>query len=142
MKKSHILALIVVGLMIAVIISTSTSYSTYETFATATSTSGKDFQVVGELEKDKEMVYEPLKDPNKFSFYMKDKAGEVRKVIYAGAKPQDFERSEQIVLTGHIKDEDFLASKILLKCPSKYIEDELDEDGFYDASKSEISENR
>ena len=66
MKKSHILALIVVGLMIAVIISTSTSYSTYETFATATSTSGKDFQVVGELEKDKEMVYEPLKDPNKF----------------------------------------------------------------------------
>ena len=142
MKKSHILALVIVGLMIGVIISTSTSYSTYETFATAITTSGKDFQVVGELEKDGEMVYDPLIDPNMFSFHMKDKAGDVRKVIYAGAKPQDFERSEQIVLTGHIKGEDFFASKILLKCPSKYIEDELDEDGFYDASKSEISENR
>ena len=48
-----------------------------------------------------------------------------RKVIFLGSKPQDFERSEQIVLTGKMKGDEFLASKILMKCPSKYVEDEM-----------------
>ena len=35
-------------------------------------------------------------------------------------KPQDFERSEQIVLIGKVQGDEFHASDILMKCPSKY----------------------
>ena len=41
------------------------------------------------------------------------------------AKPQDFEKSESIVLTGSIKGDTFVATEMLMKCPSKYVEDEI-----------------
>ena len=56
---------------------------------------------------------------------MRDDAGQVRKVILRAGKPQDFERSEQIVLTGEMKDDVFEASDMLLKCPSKYKDQEI-----------------
>ncbi len=135
MKNTHIAALLIIGVLIAYIATTASSYSTYETFATAYSNSDKQFQVVGQLVKDKEMHYDPEKDPNYFSFYMYDNNNETRKVIYTGSKPQDFEKSEQIVLTGQMKGENFHASKILLKCPSKYIEDKLNDEGLYEVEK-------
>ncbi|MGB0839479.1 MAG: cytochrome c maturation protein CcmE [Chitinophagales bacterium] len=120
MKKSHIAALFIIAGAIAYIVSTSASYSTYETFETAYSNSGRNFQVIGKLVKDKPMEYNPEEDANYFTFFIEDRKGEVRKVIFGDAKPQDFERSEDVVLTGQMKGEEFLASKILLKCPSKY----------------------
>ena len=41
------------------------------------------------------------------------------------AKPQDFELSEQIVLTGEMRGEAFVASDMLMKCPSKYKDEEI-----------------
>jgi cytochrome c-type biogenesis protein CcmE len=41
------------------------------------------------------------------------------------SKPQDFERSEQIVLTGKMKGDEFVATDILMKCPSKYKDEEI-----------------
>lgn len=133
MKKTHLIILLCIGLLIGYIATTSSSYSTYETFETAYSNTGKDFQVVGKLEKDKAIFYNPQQDPNYFSFYMKDNKGEVRKVVYKGTKPQDFERSEQIVLNGSMQGEEFMASKILLKCPSKYIKEGVAEGDYIDA---------
>jgi len=46
--------------------------------------------------------------------------------VFSGSKPQDFERSEQIVLTGKMEGGEFRASKILMKCPSKYNKDEVE----------------
>ena len=44
----------------------------------------------------------------------------------------DFERSEEITLTGHSTDLNFVATEILMKCPSKYTDDEgLDTTGIY-----------
>jgi cytochrome c-type biogenesis protein CcmE len=126
MKRAHIIALIFIGISIALIVALTADYSTYETFTSAEKKPGKEFHIVGELSRQEEMYYDPLKDPNYFSFYMKDKDGVERKVVFKGAKPQDFERSEQIVLTGKMKGEEFAASKILIKCPSKYIQDELE----------------
>ncbi|OWY22511.1 cytochrome C biogenesis protein [Sphingobacteriales bacterium UPWRP_1] len=131
MKKSHIAALMLIGVFIAYIIATSANYSTYETFATAHSNEGKEFQVVGVLVPDKEQYYNPQEDANRFTFYMTDENKEERKVVYYGPKPRDFEKSEKIVLTGKMQGEEFHASKILLKCPSKYIEDKLDNKGYY-----------
>lgn len=120
MKKSHIIALVAIAISIMYIISVSGNYSTYANFSMAKSQQGKEFQVVGLLNKDKELFYKPKQDPNYFSFYMFDKKGKEQKVVYRGAKPADFERSEDIVLTGQMAGDEFLASKILLKCPSKY----------------------
>lgn len=120
MKKSHIAALVIIAASIMYIISISGNYSTYANFDKAAANPNKVFQVVGYLNKDKPLHYEPQVDPNYFSFFMEDKAGEEQKVVYLGAKPADFERSEDIVLTGSMKKDAFHASKILLKCPSKY----------------------
>jgi len=126
MKKSHILALLVIGMAISVIVAMSSSYSSYATFEQATLQQGKEFRVIGNLNEAKDMNYDPIIDPNLFSFQMVDKDGIERKVVFNGTKPRDFERSEDIVLTGKMAGDIFEASNILLKCPSKYVEDQLE----------------
>lgn len=58
-----------------------------------------------------------------FTFYLYDNNGNERKVLLNKAKPQDFDKSEQIVIIGKMKGEEFIASDILLKCPSKYADE-------------------
>jgi cytochrome c-type biogenesis protein CcmE len=82
--------------------------------------------LVGHLDKAKELYYDAAKDANYFSFFVKDNKGQECKVVFVGTKPQDFERSEQIVLTGQMKGNEFHASEILMKCPSKYTQDKID----------------
>ena len=125
MKKSSIAGIIIIALAIGIIISTYADSSTYGSFADATETTSE-LHVVGQLNKQKELFYDPQKDANYFSFYMMDNEGKERKVVFGGSKPQDFERSEQIVLTGKMIGNEFHASKILMKCPSKYTTDQVE----------------
>tara|TARA_R110000868_G_scaffold386900_2_gene655351 strand:+ start:359 stop:772 length:414 start_codon:yes stop_codon:yes gene_type:complete len=127
MKKSHIIGIIVIAIAIGAIISTVADAATYADFGVAMSNPGKQFQIVGELNKEKDITYSPESNANQFSFYMVDKNGNEQKVIFNGAKPQDFERSEQVVITGSLEGENFLADKILMKCPSKYQDGEVGE---------------
>lgn len=126
MKKSHITALFIIAIAIAGVIAMSSDYSSYATFKQATQQVGKEFRIVGNLAASNEMHYDPVEDPNLFTFQMVDKAGIEKKVVFYGSKPRDFERSEDIVLTGKMEGEIFEASNILLKCPSKYVEDEIE----------------
>lgn len=125
MKKSSIIGMIIIAIAIGVIISTYADSSTYGSFSDAQETQ-KELHVVGKLVKNKEMVYNPEVDANYFSFYMIDNQGKECKVEFTGTKPQDFERSEQIVLTGQMNNGKFQANKILMKCPSKYKQDQLE----------------
>ncbi|WP_448698543.1 cytochrome c maturation protein CcmE [Mucilaginibacter sp. AW1-3] len=125
MKKGSILGIVVIAIAIAVIISTYSKSSTYGSFKEAAATNAT-LQIVGHLDKDKELYYDATKDANYFSFYMKDNKGDERKVVFTGTKPQDFERSEQVVLTGQMNGNEFHASKILMKCPSKYTQDKVE----------------
>lgn len=125
MRKSSILGIIVIALAIAMIIVIYMDSSTYSTFTEAGHTE-TELYVVGELNKEKPLYYEPTIDANHFSFYMFDNDGAECKVVFRGAKPQDIERSEQIVLTGKMVGDEFHASKILMKCPSKYNEDQVE----------------
>lgn len=125
MKKIHIVILVLMALSVGVIIAMAGDYTTYANFTQAQTKPDKTVKVVGYLAKDKEVVYDPQKDPNYFAFIMADKDGNLQKVWYKGSKPQDFERSEQVVITGHMDGKDFHASEILLKCPSKYVNDEI-----------------
>lgn len=123
MKKSHIIALLLIVAATVVIINSTGDVSTYATFGQAEH-AGR-VKVVGELAKDKDIIYDPLNNPNQFSFFLKDEEGDIKKVVLNKAKPQDFERSESIVVTGNLKDELFVADEILMKCPSKYKDQEI-----------------
>jgi cytochrome c-type biogenesis protein CcmE len=125
MKKSSIVGMIIIAIAIGVIVSTYADSSTYGSFSDAQETQ-KELHVVGKLIKDKAMVYNPQHDANYFSFYMIDNKGKECKVEFTGTKPQDFERSEQIVLTGQMENGSFQANKILMKCPSKYTQDKIE----------------
>lgn len=125
MKKSSILGIIVIAVAICIIISTYANSSTYGSFKEAKAT-GSELHVVGHLDKQKDLVYDAKKDANYFSFFMKDNKGEECKIVFTGTKPQDFERSEQIVLTGQMIGDEFHANKILMKCPSKYTQDKVE----------------
>src|SRR3984885_1341930 len=124
MKKSSIFGLVVIAVAIAVIVSIYSGSSTYGSFNDARKNESV-LRIVGHLDKQKELYYDAVKDANYFSFYMKDKKGQECKVVFTGTKPQDFEKSEQIVLTGQMVGNEFHASKILMKCPSKYTQDKL-----------------
>ncbi len=132
MKKSHILILVVIAAAIAIIVSTAGDASTYVTFdeAQAMWTSGnkKEIHVVGELKKDKSghiIGIEEGEDRVSFSFVMVDDKGREQKVTYNQPMPADFTRSEKVVVIGSYDDNNFMASKILLKCPSKYQEQNI-----------------
>ena len=125
MKKTHIIILLLMAVSAGVIIAMSGDYTTYSNFTQAQSKPDVTVKVVGYLAKDKEIMYNPQKDANYFSFTMTDKLGNPQQVWYKGAKPQDFERSEQVVITGKMDGRMFHASEILLKCPSKYVNDQI-----------------
>ena len=124
MKKIHIIGIILIAAAIAILMSLSDDVSTFTNFSEAIET-GKVVKISGHLSKDKEMYYDPQKDPNYFTFYLKDSENQERKVILLSAKPQDFERSESIVLTGKMQENEFHASDMLMKCPSKYKDEEI-----------------
>ncbi len=135
MKKSSIIGLVVIAIAIAVIMSVISKSSTYSTFTDAKKISSE-LSIVGHLDKQKELYYDAAKDANYFSFFVKDKTGNECKVVFTGTKPQDFEKSEQIVLTGQMVGNEFHASKILMKCPSKYTQDKIE----VSASKSKTAD--
>ena len=124
MKRIHLIAIGMIAIAIYLFSTVAADVSTYATFADAEA-SGQKVKVAGTLSKDKEMVYDPMVDPNYFSFYLTDSEGEEREVILKAAKPQDFELSEQVVLTGSMRDEQFVAVDLLMKCPSKYKDEEI-----------------
>lgn len=119
MKKSHIILLVLIAASIAIISATFLDFSTYETFTTAAKKNSPS-HVMGVLDKSKPMVYDPITDPNHCTFYVKDKQGVVKEVVFNGAKPTDIEKSEQIVMSGRMVDDQFRCNSIQMKCPSKY----------------------
>ncbi len=124
MKKAHLIAIGMIAVAIGLLISLNGDVNAYSTFKEAEK-SGEKVTVSGHLSKDKVMKYDPEVDPNYFSFHIKDKSGDERKVVLLAAKPQDFEKSEEIVLTGKMHEGEFIASDMLMKCPSKYKDEEI-----------------
>lgn len=124
MKKTHILALLLIAAGIYTFISASADVTTYATFADALQANSR-VKIGGQLVKDAEIIYNPDIDPNKTIFHLEDTDSEVRRVILTKPKPQDFELSESVVVTGKMQGDDFLADEILVKCPSKYKEEEI-----------------
>jgi cytochrome c-type biogenesis protein CcmE len=122
MKKLHILGIIVIAVAIGVIFVSLKNTSTYADFTEAISNPDKEYHVVGKLDKSQPQIYDPRVNPDAFYFSMVDNKGVVKPVVLHKSKPQDFEKSEQIVLIGKMQGDNFHANDILMKCPSKYNE--------------------
>ncbi len=124
MKPLHIVALLLMVCGIAALTMQAKDVATYGNFSQAQQT-GEKVKVAGKLCKNKPMVYNPVENANMFSFYLQDVNGKELPVQLMKAKPQDFELSEQVVVTGEVKNNVFVASDILMKCPSKYKDEEI-----------------
>lgn len=132
MKKTHLIAILVIAAAIAIILSTAGDASTYVSFdqayQMASNGNKSSIHVVGELKKDAQgnvTGLEPGHDMLSFSFVLIDEARREQTVYYNEPMPPDFTRSEKIVVIGSFQGDRFVANKILLKCPSKYQENKL-----------------
>lgn len=125
MKKTHIAGLIFIVIAIGAIISTFYNADTYASFEKAMKHPGREFRIIGDLIKDKPIEEKVEGKTLMLTFYMTDNQGGESKVTYLGPKPQDFEKSDQVVLIGKFNEQMFLATSLLLKCPSKYNPDDL-----------------
>jgi cytochrome c-type biogenesis protein CcmE len=119
MKKTHIIALIVIAAAIGILITMLGNFDTYSNFTEAAQTSGKTHTVIGHYVPGT-AVYDPTVNANSFSFVMRDEKGVEKQVVSNTEKPQDFERSEQIQIKGYMEADVFIATSMQLKCPSKY----------------------
>jgi len=132
MKNTSALSLVFISIMIIIIITTFGDASTYVSFSEAKSlySSGNfsKIHVVGKLNKnsnDKIVGIKKGDDMLSFTFEMVDEKGIKENVFYGEPMPPDFLLSEQIVVIGSYNNNQFIADEILLKCPSKYTEDNV-----------------
>ena len=122
MKRTDIVLLLLVVGLVAIIISSVTSTSRSVGFAEAFADPGTEYNVIGTLVTDMPVVYNPQENTNLTRFHMRDREGVVQEVWLEDSKPKGLERSESIVLTGEANGTHFQATKMLMKCPSKYNE--------------------
>jgi cytochrome c-type biogenesis protein CcmE len=132
MKKTHIFGIVIIAIAVMIIIITAGDASTYVTFLEAkkmaSEGNNKKIHVVGQLKKDEDNNVTGLQvteDKLSVSFLMVDSENTEQKVYYNEPMPPDLMRSEQVVVIGSFKENVFVADKILLKCPSKYQEEEI-----------------
>ena len=130
MKKGHLIALGIIAVAIAIILGDASSYESFTT-ALEMKQDGEDkaIHVVGKLKKDEAgqvAGIEVREDKTSFTFMLVDNEGTAQKVFYNQPVPADFHRSEQVVVIGSYRDKEiFVADKILMKCPSKYQETDV-----------------
>ena len=126
MKKIHVIALLVIAVAFGVILASLSNNSTYASFKEATDHPHSTYHVVGKLDRIKSFSIRSACECQPFTFYLVDKDGTERKVILGKPKPDDFEKSDQIVVIGKANGNDeFVAADVLMKCPSKYTADSI-----------------
>ena len=132
MKNTSAISIVFISIIVIIIISTFGDASTYVTFSKAKdvyeSGSLTKFHVVGKLNKDEDNNIQGLMksdDKMSFTFQMIDEDGMKEKVFYGEPMHPDFLLSEQVVVIGGYENNTFVADDILLKCPSKYTEENI-----------------
>lgn len=117
MKKYQLICLLIIVGFIAysvfVFQSAVTPYVTFEQAKAAKSA----VQVKGTLVG---AEIAPDGDGKFIKFMLRDDVGAEATVVYRGAKPEGLEQATGIVAIGKYSNGQFLADKLLVKCPSKY----------------------
>lgn len=124
MKKIHILGLILIAGAIGALLTMMGDISTYDSVESAKKKEGKFVHLIAKIDTTQPIVYDPLIDPNYLAFTAVDSLGYSTKVVYKNAKPTDFEKSARVVMKGSMNGETFECKEIVLKCPSKYTDEQ------------------
>ena len=124
MKKFHLVLLVLAVAAISGMSFFIKDLTTYETFHSAQKKGEKFVVVKVQLDKTVPIEYDQVKNPNLTTFYAIDKDGNRSKVLYTNAKPTDIEKSEGIDLNGYMRNGYFECTKLQMKCPSKYKDDQ------------------
>ena len=124
MKKIHILGLVLIAGAIGALLSLMGDISTYDSVESARKKEGKFVHLIAKIDTTQPIVYDPIKDPNYLTITAVDSLGSTTKVVYKNAKPTDFEKSARVVMKGSMQGETFECKEIVLKCPSKYTDEE------------------
>lgn len=125
MKKTEIILAVIIALVAGIIIMTFNASNESVTFAEAKNQPDKKVKIVGMLDKTEMVEYNPSKNPNRTVFYVIDKSGNKNAVelIQKDGKPMGLEQSESLTIEGKMgADQIFHADYMLMKCPSKYNE--------------------
>ena len=96
--------------------------SIYTDFASAEK-SGEEVHIVGSWINRDKGGYDAERDI--FTFVMQDTLNRVETVIFHDPKPMNLEQAEKVVVIGAYEGEQFVANKIVTKCPSKYEPDDI-----------------
>lgn len=117
MKKRQISILIFITLFLGYYLSQfSNSLNPYVNFAEAKSLNTT-VQIKGTLSKDNDSI---TYENKQLKFFLRGEQNEKILVSYKGIKPENFEHAESIVAIGKYNNDQFIAEKLLVKCPSKY----------------------
>jgi cytochrome c-type biogenesis protein CcmE len=100
------------------------AFRSYTTSISEARASGKSVQLAGYLGNTGE--YDP---EGRWTFLFEDSTGEQITVVFDGARPANFEHATSIVAIGHYDKSRnvFAAEDLLVKCPSKYQEEQAQE---------------
>lgn len=117
MKLPYILGLVAVAILASVLmVDLFSSASIYSDFAAAKE-SGSEVHIVGQWVRRDEVV----RETNKFQFYLQDTLNHIQQVTYYDQMPPNFSEADRVVINGkYEKDNEFVATHIQMKCPSKY----------------------
>lgn len=117
MKKRHGIGIGIIALFIIFsAISFKSSLTPYVTFAQAKTMSGS-VQVRGVLTSERVTMTD---DGKAVKFKLQDEKGQEALIVYKGTKPDGLEQATSIVAIGKYQNNEFIADKLLVKCPSKY----------------------
>ena len=119
MKIKFIIPAIIIVIILVIAVFVLYGSESYSSFKEAKANPGKTVQVMSHLMKDKPIEQNP-DGAYGFHFYVKDQNNEEMKIYALQAKPMHFEKTNQVVIIGHMADSGFIATNLLLKCPSKY----------------------
>ena len=70
MKRSHIIALVLIAVAMGAILTTLGDSTKYASFGEATHNPGTVYHVIGKLDREKPQEFNPQINPNVFVFYM------------------------------------------------------------------------
>jgi cytochrome c-type biogenesis protein CcmE len=125
MKKTEIILIIILAVVAGIIVATFTSSNESVSFAEAKNRPEERVKIIGMFDKTGGVEYDPTVNPNRTVFFVSDKSGDKQKVelIQKDGKPMGLEQSESVTLEGKWgSDNMFHADFVLMKCPSKYNE--------------------
>ncbi len=126
MNKGAVIGLSIIVVSVVLLLLALQGAGTYSTFTEAEQHPDKTITIIGTLNKEKPVTYDPVKNTDLTIMFVSDKEHVEREVYFHGAKPRDIEKSENITLTGKMVKNIFHAETILVKCPSKYQDGKLD----------------